>query len=74
MPLVFANPKQRKLLQAEFDRIRLKERTPHEQLLERFLKCPEARKHSNLLASASSVRHESKRTLPTPSELLPWLQ
>jgi len=65
--------KSRTFLLAEFDRICRQERTPNEQMIERFLACEEAQKASRIAASLTSAKYHSEPALPTPTALLPWL-
>ena len=73
-PLRAINPQSRKLLLAEFNRLCRQERTPKEQMIERFLQCEEAQTASGILASLSGAnKHRSEQGVQTPTALLPWL-
>ena len=73
-PLQKTDAKSRKFLLAELDRICRQDRTPNEEMIERFLTCAEAQKASKILASVTGARHDSDPPCPAPSDLLPWLQ
>jgi hypothetical protein len=67
------DPKSRKFLLAEFDRICRQERTPNEQMVEGYLQCEETQKASKSIASVVGVKYND-RPIQTPTALLPWLQ
>ena len=74
-PLRAVNLQSRKFLLAEFNRLCRQERTPNEQMIERFLQCEEAQTASRIVASVSGAnKHHSSQSLQTPTALLPWLQ
>ena len=74
-PFRAINVKTRDFLLAELHRLRRQERTPNEQMIERFLQCEEAQRASRIMASVIEVRRfREQDVLPTPTPLLPWLQ
>ncbi len=72
-PLRAFNLQSRNFLLAEFNRLCRQERTPYEQMIERFLQCEEAQTASRILASVTAAKHHTEQTLQTPAALLPWL-
>ena len=72
-PLRKINRKSRAALLTEFDRLRRQERTPSEEMIERFLQCEEAQQASKIAACLTEGKHRSQHAIPAPSGLLPWL-
>jgi hypothetical protein len=73
-PLRAVNWQSRKFLLAEFNRLCRQERTPNEQMIERFLQCEQAQTASRIVASVSGAnKHHREQSLQTPAALLPWL-
>jgi len=72
------DPRHRRVLLDEIERLSRQDRNTNEQLLERFLQCPEAQDASTIIASVTGGNRSFNRTrtrpIPTPSGLLPWLQ
>ena len=68
------DPNSRKLLLTELNRLCRQERTPNEQMIERFLQCEEAQAASRIVASVSGANKDyGDQRLQTPTALLPWL-
>jgi hypothetical protein len=69
-------PTDRKILLAEIERLSRQERNSNEQMIERFLQCPEAQHASEIIAFVNKrIRYPgNNKPIPTPSALLPWLQ
>ena len=69
-----SDPKTRKFLLAEFERLGRQERTPNEQMIARFVQCEKTQKASQVVASVLARHRYNETSIPTPSALLPWLQ
>ena len=69
-----SDPKTRKFLLAELQRICRQERTPNEQMMASFVQCEKAQKASKVVASVMGRHRYNDTEIPTPSALLPWLQ
>jgi uncharacterized protein HemY len=69
-----SDPKTRKFLLAELQRLCRQERTPNEQMIARFVQCEKTQKASQVVASVLARHRYNETSIPTPSALLPWLQ
>ena len=69
-----SDPKTRKFLLAELQRICRQERTPNEQMIASFVQCEKAQKASKVVASVLGRHRDNDTAITTPSALLPWLQ